>query len=154
MEKIKKLEIKPIIGKSYGKMICKNAKLFILPLREIDIVEYDLNNGSVRIRENPKDLVYYDMGWGKYLESCENNNLLWMANRMSNYILYIDEDENIRWRKPETLSIDKEADYYSFVGTKFFTEDRLELLVKLETEPKCSDNNKNVGKSIWKRMNE
>lgn len=155
LEEIKKLEITAVIGKSYVKMVPTNKKIFMLPSLETDIVEYDLNNGSVKIMDNPEDLIYRDIRWGKYLGDCEDGNLLWMANRMSNYFLCIDkEEEYVRWRKLEPLCIDEEAKYYSFVGTKFFMEDRLELFIKLGTAPRCTDNNGNAGKSIWKRMNE
>lgn len=155
LEEIKKLEINAIIGKSYVKMVSTNTKIFLLPAMETDILEYDLNNNSITIKENPQDLIYHNIQWGKYLGDCRHDNLLWMANRMSNYILCIDEKkEDIYWRKIVPLCTATEAKYCTYIRRKYFMKDRLELFINLGIGFESVGNSSGVGETICKRINE
>lgn len=94
----------------YSRVFATENKIFLLPCLGQNIRAINILIGEKRIEENPSDLKYKEIGWSKYSGYCEDEKCIWCANRVSNYFLLIDkENEQIKWINmypPESRSIE------------------------------------------------
>lgn len=78
-------------------VITKNY-VFALPSTVGDYLIIDKKSKDIKKAVLPADLKYEDIAWGKYIGYCEDENTIWLANRMCNYTIYIDkENETINF---------------------------------------------------------
>lgn len=88
-------------GLSFSRMIVTENKLFMLPNMSKKILIMDLKYKTVLEADNyPDDLQYREINWSKYWGYTEDEQCVWFATRISNYMLCINKDkEAIEWKK-------------------------------------------------------
>lgn len=155
--KMKEIKSDTISGKSYGTIVLTDTKLFVLPALTDEIQVVNLNHSKVETLEYyPSGFKYENKGWWKYIGYTENNQYIWIANRMSNYILRINKGtEQIEWWKMQIPSLEQESEYCSAIGKIQFMESEtdLQLLFHIKNK-KSTDQVSCYGKNIWNILKE
>lgn len=65
---------------------------YIFPSTVGDYILINKEDKNIKKIKLPQDLIYQDVSWGKYLGYFEDGNEIWLANRMCNYAVYIDKN--------------------------------------------------------------
>lgn len=156
-------------GLSFSRMIATENKLFMLPNMSEKILIMNLKYKTVLEADNyPDDLQYREINWSKYWGYTENEQYVWFATRISNYMLVINkEKEKIEWKKMIPPTSREEYDFCKSV--KRLQQKRMQQAVLQEREYGlpyllCMISEKqgeklewgkgkgSVGKSIWQAI--
>lgn len=85
---------------SIGIMVVGNSKIFIFPSTEGRILSIDKNSKEICKENQPDDLLYNIPEWSKYYHCCEDADNIWLSNRQSNYLVFVDrKDDMLQWKK-------------------------------------------------------
>lgn len=129
-------------------------KIFLLPNGSTDIFTLNPETGDLSYVIPPRDLYYIEKGWSKYWGYTEEENYIWCANRVSNYVLSIDKKyEEIRWIKLKKPDLKSEIPYLRLLDKQFFDESEMTLeqfLLVNNTglqKSECS-----YGEKIWRNL--
>lgn len=155
--KLKEIKCDTISNNSYGRIVLTDTKLFVLPALADKIQIVDLNHFKVETLDDyPDDFKYENKEWWKYIGYTENNQYIWIANRMSNYILRINKDtEQIEWWKVQAPSLEQESEYCSMIGKTQFMESETDIQLLFHMNHKNStDQTSCYGKNIWNILRE
>ena len=96
----------------YNRFIITQNKMFVFPLFSGNIISVNKNDGSVERIAEPSDAVYQESEWSRYYGYCEDENDIWMANRLCNYTVSISKiDENVSWIKMPMITIEEQKPY-------------------------------------------
>lgn len=116
---------------SYGRIVSTKHKLFLIPAYEMDICIIDKEKLEISKANAPSDLKYDETrGWGKYTGFCEDERCIWFANRVSNYLMYIDREmEEVKWIQMRGLSVKERAAYLhrEYREKKVYAEHKISL---------------------------
>lgn len=154
---------------SFSRMIATKHKMFMLPAISEKILIMDLRDKiALETDSYPDDLKYRESNWNKYWGYTEDEQYVWFATRISNYMLVINkEKEKIEWKKMIPPTSREEYDFCKSV--KRLQQKRMQQAVLQEREYGlpyllCMISEKqgeklewgkgrgSVGKSIWQAI--
>lgn len=139
----------------FAEMVIIKQKIILLPGFGEDIIIIDCSNNTYQIYDKyPKDFVYMDIKWAKYINRFEDKKNYYYPMRLSNYMAVIDKnDGNIDWIQM-IMPLENERMNVYFRGHLVAPEGLKSLLYFLERkaekiqEQQCN----NVGNIIWKKL--
>ena len=147
---------------SFGGMEATRHKIFLLPALSEKILIIDTKSLEItELMEYPDDLEYMNLTGGKYGNHAEDEQYIWYANYLGNYILRIDkQNERIEWVKITLPSIyeewflrKKEGEYFPYWQEK---AESIKRLMDTDGEGEINDVDikeaTGVGELIWRAM--
>lgn len=111
------LKIKSVVYKknkmqTIGRIVITENYMFVFPLTTGYILTINKKDGNIEKIVEPLDMIYNDIKWAKYYGNCEDKDTIWMANRMSNYTVFINKhDESIHFKKIINNSVKEKIPY-------------------------------------------
>lgn len=114
--------------------VCDN-KIFIFPCFAGSILSIDKKTYEITEEAVPKDIKYFIPEWSKFYGEYECENRIWIANRQTNYLSFIDKvDEELKWIKVNGCDIKEILPYLKYKNV--FEENELDLdeYIKLYVE--------------------
>lgn len=88
---------------TFGRIVITQQNMWLLPALGEEIYIWDYNRAAIPISmPYPKDFKYkYMAGWSKYTDAIDYHDYTIMANRLSNYVLWINRlTGEGEWKKP------------------------------------------------------
>lgn len=140
------------LAEKFLAILTTENKIFLLPNHSEDILILNSNTGDSSYAVLPKDLYYIEKGWSKYLGYTEDEKYIWCANRVSNYVLFIDKvKEEIKWIKIKRPDLKDEIPYLKLLDKIFVNERQMDLEQFLLIDNCGIQNSKSsCGKEIWR----
>lgn len=129
-------------------------KIFMLPNQSKDILVLDKGTNGLLYTTSPADLYYVENGWAKYWGYTESDRYVWCANRVSNYVVCLDkENEEIKWIKVKKPDLREEIPYLELSQKQFFNENKVSIEQFLLINRNAMQYRKSLyGKRIWKTL--
>lgn len=139
------------LADQYYLFLLTENKVFMLPNQSKKILIVDRKTCSFTYDVAPEDLYYIEKGWAKYYGYTEEKRYIWCANRVSNYLLCIDkENETTKWLKITPPLLKEEIPYLKLINKSFFYEGELSLERFMFVDNKNLFQSRSIyGKKIW-----
>lgn len=117
--------------KDYCCLFVWGDHLVMLPSTGEEIITIHLKDAHRETIAAPKDMVYMDNNWGKYIGYLEQKDFILIPNRKSDYFLILDKNNfSARWIRPVCPGPGEEAQYMAYAGIDSFEKDNLQLLIE------------------------
>lgn len=143
-------------NKEFGRISVMKQKIILLPFLGNQIYMIDKVSGDISLFDcYPEDFAYVGRRNMKYAGHSENQSYLWYANRVGNYCLRIDKNnDKLEWLRFTPPSFEEEYNYYRSMGKNLLYEKDVDLEVLFAQERKVSaekfsDEN---GRKIWEEI--
>lgn len=147
----------------YWQFLVVNKKIIVLPGYGNDIVIIDICSGtSTQYVKYPKDFIYIDIKWAKYMNCFEDSRYYYYPMRLSEYLMTIDKQTGeIAWNKA-IMSWDEKIRYLQKklkIHPQILYENQEQFVALIEIVNKWNDEiakDRNlkitIGNMIWRNL--